>query len=97
MTWYCVLTVCAFFAFNWIYQVLRKPAEILAPISASLLKSPDSTWQSYGPLFEEHSTSIIAPELLAALAQVEGNGNPLALVMPESQTVAVKLAKARRS
>jgi hypothetical protein len=57
---------------------VRKPGEIFAPISASLSKSPESTWQSYGPLFEAHSTSIISPELLAALAQTEGSGNPLA-------------------
>jgi hypothetical protein len=58
---------------------VRKPAEILAPISASLSKNPESTWRSYGSLFEEHSTNIISPQLLAALAQVEGDGNPLAL------------------
>jgi hypothetical protein len=57
---------------------VRKPEEILAPISASLSKSPESTWQSYGPLFEGHSTSIISPQLLAALAQIESSGNPLA-------------------
>ena len=41
-------------------------------------KTPASTWQSYGALFEENSTSIISPELLAALAQVESDGNPIA-------------------
>ena len=74
----CLLAIDGFFALNWIYQVIRKPGEILAPVSASLAKSPESTWQDYGPLFEEYSTSIISPELLAALAQVEGSGNPIA-------------------
>jgi len=78
VVWYCVFAIGVFFAVNWIYQVVRKPGEILAPISASLLKSPDATWQSYGPLFEKHSTNIISPEFLAALAQVEGSGNPIA-------------------
>jgi len=32
----------------------------------------------YGPLFRRHSTVVITPELLAALAQVEGAGNPVA-------------------
>jgi len=63
---------------NLIYQVARKPGEIFAPISGSLSKNPVSTWQSYGALFEKHSTSIISPELLAALAQVESDGNPIA-------------------
>jgi hypothetical protein len=61
-----------------IYQVVRKPGEIFAPISGSLSKSPVSTWESYGALFEEHSTNIISPEFLAALAQVESDGNPIA-------------------
>jgi hypothetical protein len=78
IAWYCVLAIGGFFALNWIYQVVRKPGEIFAPISASLSKSPETTWQSYGSLFEKHSTNIISPEFLAALAQVEGSGNPIA-------------------
>ena len=76
--WWCVLGIAGFFALNLIYQVMRKPGEIFAPISASLSKSPVVTWESYGALFEKHSTSIISPELLAALAQVESDGNPVA-------------------
>ena len=78
IAWYCVLAIGGFFALNWIYQVIRKPGELFAPISASLSKSPESTWESYGSLFEKHSTNIISPEFLAALAQVEGAGNPIA-------------------
>jgi hypothetical protein len=78
MICYCVLAIGGFFGLNWIYQVIRKPGELLAPVSASFLKSPESTWQSYGRLFEKHSTSILSPEFLAALAQVEGSGNPIA-------------------
>jgi hypothetical protein len=78
IVWYGVLAIGGFLALNWIYQVIRKPGELFAPISASLSKSPETTWQSYGSLFEKHSTNIISPEFLAALAQVEGNGNPIA-------------------
>ena len=78
IVWWCVLGIAGFFALNLIYQVIRKPGEIFAPISASLSKSPVSTWESYGALFEEHSTNIISPEFLAALAQVESDGNPIA-------------------
>jgi hypothetical protein len=78
LVWYSVLAIGGFFVLNWIYQVIRKPGEIYGPISASFSKSPESTWQSYGSLFEENSTSIISPEFLAALAQVEGDGNPIA-------------------
>jgi len=75
---WCVLGIIGFFALNFIFQVIRKPSEILAPISSSLSKNPASIWESYGTLFEEHSTSIISPEFLAALAQVESDGNPVA-------------------
>jgi hypothetical protein len=63
---------------NWIYQAARKPAEMLFPVSGVLSKSPAETWRQYGPLFRRHSTAVVTPELLAALAQVEGAGNPAA-------------------
>ena len=47
-------------------------------VSGSLAKAPAQTWRQYGPLFDEHSTAVITPELLAALAQVESSGNPVA-------------------
>ena len=78
IVWWFIFAIAGFFALNLIYQVARKPGEIFAPISGSLSKNPLSTWESYGALFEEHSTSIISPEFLAALAQVESNGNPIA-------------------
>ena len=67
IVWRCVLGIGGFFGIKWIYQVIRKPGEIFAPISASLSKSPESTWQSYGALFEKHSTNFISPFLLPAL------------------------------
>ena len=78
IVWWCVLGIAGFFALNLIYQVIRKPGEIFAPISGSLSKSPVSTWESYGALFEKHSTNIISSEFLAALAQIESDGNPIA-------------------
>ncbi len=71
-----VLALCA--ATNLVYQVLRKPTEMFFPVSGALAKRPAETWAEYGPLFREYSTATITPELLAALAQVEGAGNPLA-------------------
>jgi hypothetical protein len=62
---------------NWTYQVIRKPSELWFPISGSFYKDPIETWRAYGPLFERHSTAVMTPELLAALAQVEGSGNPV--------------------
>ena len=63
---------------NFTYQVLRKPTELYFPVSSALSKTPSETWRSYEPLFRAHSTAIMAPELLAALAQVESAGNPVA-------------------
>jgi hypothetical protein len=66
-----------FLAVNWVYQVIHKPSELLFPVSGTLYKSPSETWSEYGSLFEKYSTDIMTPELLAALAQVEGSGNPI--------------------
>jgi hypothetical protein len=73
---YSIIAVVVFFALNWAYQIYRKPGELLAPVGAA--KSPQSTWESYGSLFEKNSTDTLSPEFLAALAQVEGDGNPVA-------------------
>jgi hypothetical protein len=65
-------------ATNLAYQVVRKPTEMFYPVAGALDKRPGETWGEYGPLFREHATAAIPAELLAALAQVEGAGNPLA-------------------
>ena len=67
-----------FLCVNWIYQVIRKPTELFFPVSGTLFKTPTQTWRQYAPIFRKHSTEIISAELLAALAQVEGSGNPVA-------------------
>jgi hypothetical protein len=69
--------VALFLGVNWTYQVIRKPSELFFPISGSFYKDPAQTWRAYGRLFERHSTPIMTPDLLAALAQVEGSGNPV--------------------
>ena len=73
-----ILLVAVWASVNWIVQAVRKPTEIFFPVSGSLAKTPAETWRQYGPLFVEHSTAVITPELLAALAQAEGSGNPVA-------------------
>jgi hypothetical protein len=63
---------------NLVYQILRKPTEVFALIPGEANKAPIETWRQYAPLFREYSTTSISPELLAALAQVESAGNPIA-------------------
>ena len=63
---------------NWTYQAVNKPSEVLFPLDSAFDKNLAETWRDYGPLFREHATATITPELLAALAQVEGSGNPVA-------------------
>jgi len=65
-------------AANFVYQVVRKPSEMFFPVSGVLNKVPAETWHQYGPLFREYATASISPELLAALAQVESAGDPIA-------------------
>lgn len=73
-----ILIACLWGTLNWTYHAINKPTEVLFPLEDALDKNPAATWQEYGPLFREHSTAIITPDLLAALAQVEGSGNPVA-------------------
>jgi hypothetical protein len=72
-----MIAVILWFALNWMYQVVRKPSELLFPVSGTLNKTPAETWWQYAPLFRRYSTPVISAELLAALAQVEGSGNPM--------------------
>jgi hypothetical protein len=65
-------------AANWIYQLVRKPTEAFFPLDTALAKTPAQTWREYGPLFRRHATAVMTPEFLAALAQAEGSGNPVA-------------------
>jgi hypothetical protein len=73
-----LVLVCVWSAVNWGYQVVRKPTELYFPVSSVLDKTPAQTWRRYEPIFRLHSTAIMTSELLAALAQVEGAGNPVA-------------------
>ncbi|HET9735570.1 MAG TPA: hypothetical protein VFP62_09865 [Burkholderiales bacterium] len=74
-----VLAVLALWlAANGVVQVARKPTELFFPVSGVLYKTPAETWSSYAPIFRAHATSTITPEFLAALAQVEATGNPVA-------------------
>jgi len=65
-------------ATNWIYQVITKPSELFFPVSGTLYKTPAETWRQYGPIFRKYATNVITPGLLAAIAQVESSGNPVA-------------------
>ena len=73
-----VVVLAVWSTVNWMYQVVRKPSELFFPVSGALAKTPPQTWYRYQRLFRKHSTAVISPELLAALAQVEGAGNPVA-------------------
>jgi Transglycosylase SLT domain len=70
--------VTLYFALNWVYQVIRKPSELFFPVSGTLNKTPPQTWRQYAPIFEANATQVMTPDFLAALAQVEGSGNPVA-------------------
>jgi hypothetical protein len=75
---FAAVAVVLWSAVNWTYHVIRKPTELFFPVSGTLAKTPPETWRQYAPLFRRHSTATITPELLAALAQVEGAGDPVA-------------------
>ena len=71
-----VLAVLA--ALSLAYQVARKPTELFGLVFAPAPRTPLETWRRYGALFQAHATDLVRPELLAALAQTESQGDPLA-------------------
>jgi hypothetical protein len=79
-------------AANWTYHVVRKPSELFFPVSGALFKTPTETWGEYAPHFRAHATAVIAPDFLAALAQIEATGNPLARTYWRWQLAANPLA-----
>lgn len=72
------LLLAAIALLNITYHAIRKPTELFVIVGNSLDKDPSETWRQYGPLFRTYSTATITPELLAALAQIESSGNPVA-------------------
>lgn len=74
---YLVYAALLLAAADLLYQVIRKPTELFFPVSGVFYKSPRETWGAYGSLFERYATAHVSATTLAALAQVEGSGNPL--------------------
>jgi hypothetical protein len=73
-----LLLLLALPTINWIYQASRKPSEFLSFFDSYFIKTPVQTWASYKDDFRKNATSTITPDFLAALAQIETNGNPIA-------------------
>ena len=63
---------------NLVYHVIHKPTELFFFVGNAFDKEPPETWRQYAPLFRAYATHTITPELLAALAQTESSGNPVA-------------------
>ena len=72
------ILLVAFSSRTSLYHVLRKPTELFVVAGHRFDKDPAETWRQYGPLFRSYATGTITPELLAALAQTESSGNPVA-------------------
>lgn len=68
----------AFFAVNLVVQIASKPSELLRFAGLGTARAPLDTWNQYGELFREHATPVATADLLAAIAQVESSGDPLA-------------------
>jgi hypothetical protein len=73
-----VILLAAIALLNLSYHVIRKPTELFVFLGNALDKEPAENWRQYGALFRTFSTTTVTPELLAALAQVESSGNPVA-------------------
>ena len=70
--------VLVLFTANGLYQIFMKPTEIIRFLGFDEPRNVTETWDSYGHLFKRHQTSTLTPDFLAALAQAESGGNPIA-------------------
>jgi hypothetical protein len=73
-----LIAIGAFFALNFLVQIARKPAEALGMLGLGKGRSVTETWRVFSRDFQRHATDITTPTFLAAMAQVESSGNPLA-------------------
>jgi hypothetical protein len=73
-----VVAIGVFFAVNFLVQIARKPAEALGLLGLGRSRSVAETWRAFSRDFQRHGTEITTPTFLAAMAQVESSGNPLA-------------------
>ncbi len=73
-----LLVLAVLVTVNLAYQVARKPTELFGLVFAPAPRTPPETWLRYGPRFRAHATDLVRPEFLAALAQAESQGDPLA-------------------
>jgi hypothetical protein len=70
--------IVVIFLINAIYQIFLNPIHLFSFISKPFSKTPQQTWDAYSEIFQRQGDTRITPELLAAIAQVESAGNPLA-------------------
>jgi hypothetical protein len=73
-----LLVLVVLIGLNLAYQIVRKPTELFGLVFAPAPLTPRETWARYGSAFQAHATNLIRPELLAALAHAESQGDPLA-------------------
>ena len=73
-----ILLIGLLFLVNGVFQIVRKPSELLSLFSREAFHSMRSTWNEYRDEFEENETDLISAEYLAALSQVESAGNATA-------------------
>lgn len=59
-------------------QLVQKPAHLLSFASSYFYKTPYETWKTYHADFKKYQTSTTPSYVLAAIAQVESSGNPIA-------------------
>src|SRR6201991_5303050 len=78
LTGVVAILLATFTLTNLIYHMIHKPTELFFFVGHRLDKEPAETWRQYGPLFRAYAPPAITPELLAALAQTESSGNPVA-------------------
>jgi hypothetical protein len=60
---------------NLLIQLIKKPTELFGLFTSGSYKTTQETWETYGKFCQNHSTDIMTPEFLCAMAQTESGGN----------------------
>ncbi len=73
--WVALLTVATIsFGFNVLYQIYKKPTDLVSIIYPGSSTSIFGTWSYFQDSFNSHSTKLVSAKTLASIAQVESSG-----------------------
>lgn len=72
------IIISSILVINFVTQIVRKPTQALQFAGLNSKKSISETWRNYENSFYASATTVLTPDFLAAIAQAESAGDPIA-------------------